>query len=806
MNREQLQALKLDGYAPRTMLDIGAHVGSFTRGFLQVFPDCAPTLVEPNPFCEPDLAAMPFEWHMVAASHENGEAELFLTKEWLQSTGTSLYRENTDFFRDDVMIRRVVPKARLDDLLAGRRFDFVKIDTQGAELDVLRGGETVLRQADYILLEISVVNFNEGAPPAEQVFEQLRVMGFVPADVTDFHRLRGVRDGGLLQLDFLFKRRAARPSQFGQLAGLNALGELVAHLRARKAQDPAFRVLLIGGGPPGWPEDLRDATLGGPAGEYAGDLSDPDTYRTLLAQVARGGRFDYAVAPHVLQTLARPSVLLERLPLIAEAGWITTPSRYLEVLKIEGAHRGFAHHRWGVDNDQGVLVLAPKTPLVERMTFPGEAQWRQATDRFELQVGWRGGLRYEVLAGERVLPGQEAARALLGRFFEGVSTEDAAVIPAAEAPLDVAAELAKAMAAARDTTSGLHPLGRMKYYHDAVSLILCEPLTAERLALFEALLEEATALQVEPPAPEWRDWVIHYQVVMEALSGARLDAPTPAAVDDGPQVFLTGDGLTLDAEELKAHADALGAQVVFFAAADARYVELYGRWLALSVIKHSDTPFLVVIHVIGGAERLAEAAATVGVHDPRLVFTGDAFDASAVTTRCYEAPPKGLIEVPVAHYQSVRFQHLGGLLDLLQRPVFVSDIDLLLQRGVEDLLDQWRDADFVINENERNTQAGSRITANLLLARPTATTAIMLRWLRAYLDDRLSRETVTRWIDQIALNLARHHLALQTPDAKIGAFDTLSDINNVMFSAYVPGHPFRFLSLYHGFDTSTLEE
>ncbi|OYW97576.1 MAG: methyltransferase, FkbM family protein, partial [Caulobacter vibrioides] len=162
--------------------------------------------------------------------------------------------------------------------------------------------------------------------------------------------------------------------------------------------------------------------------------------------------------------------------------------------------------------------------------------------------------------------------------------------------------------------------------------------------------------------------------------------------------------------------------------------------------------------------------------------------------------------IPVAHYQSVRFQRLGGLLDLLQRPVFVSDIDLLLQRGVEDLLDQWRDADFVINENERNTQAGSRITANLLLARPTPATAIMLRWLRAYLDERLSRETVTRWIDQVALNLARHHLALQVQDAKIGAFDTLSDINNVMFSQYVPGHPFRFLSLYHGFDTSTLEE
>lgn len=810
MNRQQLEALKLDGYAPRHILDIGANVGDFSRDFLQAFPDCVPTLVEPNPYCEEALARTPFERHMVAASDENGEAELFLSKDWLQSTGTSLYRENSRYFSDEIMIRQTAPKVRLDDLFAGRRFDFVKIDTQGSELDVLRGGQTVLRQADYILVEISLVNFNEGAPPAEDVFAQLASMGFAPADVTEFHRMEEIREG-ILQMDVLFKRRAARPSQFDRLTSLNDLGALVAHLRARKAQNANFRILLIGGGPPGWPEDLRDATLGGTGVEFPGDLSDPDSYRTVLAHVAREGRFDYAVAPHALQVLARPSVLLERLSLVAEAGWITTPSRYLEVLKPEGAHRGFAHHRWGVDSVEGVLVLAPKTPLIEHLTFPGETVWEQASRQFELQVGWRGGLRFEVLGGEGSLPGREQALALMGRFFEGVvpGADQGSLAPEAsseEAGIDVAAQLAQAVATARDPRSGLHPLGRMKFYHDAVSLILCEPLTRERLELFEALLAEAAAMDVQAPTPEWTDWVIHYRVVMDSLTGANLDGPTPDAPDDGPQTFLTGDGQTFDGDGLKAHADALGVEAVFFAAADERYVELYGRWLALSVLKHSDVPFLVVLHVIGGGERLAEAAATVGIDDPRVIFTGDGFDASSVKTLCYEAPPKGLIEIPVAHYQSVRFQRLGGLLELLQRPVFVSDIDLLLQRGVSDLLEQWSHADLVINENDRNIQAGSRITANLLLARPTPATAILLRWLRAYLDERLSRETVTRWIDQVALNLARHHLALHVPDVTIGAFDTFSDINNVMFSEYVPGHPFRFLSLYHGFDTSTLEE
>jgi hypothetical protein len=597
---------------------------------------------------------------------------------------------------------------------------------------------------------------------------------------------------------------AARPSQASQLTALNELGGLMNLLRERKAKDPGFRILAIGGGPPGWPKDLFDVTLGGPRAEFPGDLSDPDTYRQILTHVAREGRFDYVVALHALQVLARPSVLLERLPLVAEAGMITTPSRFLEALKPEGDHRGFAHHRWGVDDVDGVLTLAPKTPLIEHLIFPDEAAWAEAPDCFELQLSWRGGLRFQILGGEGAFPTRDQALNLMGRFFGGL-TQGAEGM--AQAPrIDVEAELAKALATARDMRSGMHELGRLKYYHDAVSLILCEPLTPERLALFNDLLAEAAAMETTSPGPEWTDWLIHYRVVLEALTGADMDGPTPPAPGDGPQTFLTGDGKTLDGEGLKAHADALGADVVFFAAADERYVELYGRWLALSVLKHSDVPFLVVIHVIGGKGRLEQAAATVRIDDPRVVFVGDDFDASKVVTKCYEAPPKGLIEIPVAHYQSVRFQRLGGLLDLLQRPVFVSDIDLLLQRGVADLLMQWPDADLVINENDRNTQAGSRITANLLLARPTKATSVMLRWLRAYLDARLSRETVTRWIDQVALNLARHHLALHVSDVKIGTFDTLSDINNVMFSEYVPGHPFRFLSLYHGFDTSTLEE
>lgn len=315
MRPERLQALRFAGYAPRTLLDVGAHLGHFTQGLRQVFPDCVPTLVEPNPHCLPALAATGHEVLGFAAAHENGEAELFLTREWLQSTGTSLYRENTHFFRDEVLLRTPVPKRRLDDVLAGRRFDLVKIDTQGAELDVLLGGQAVLRQADYILIEVSLVNYNQGGARAEEVFAALGALGFRSAEVAEFHRLRGVQDGALLQLDFLFEREVPRPSQAlrGPLPGLPAW------LAERRARCGDFAVLSVGE-----TGIAAEAGFGGPAAplHIAGDPARPRDWEALLRLTARQGRFPYAVARLAPGRLADAALLLDMLPRVAAAGLV----------------------------------------------------------------------------------------------------------------------------------------------------------------------------------------------------------------------------------------------------------------------------------------------------------------------------------------------------------------------------------------------------------------------------------------------------------------------------------------------------
>ena len=423
MNAEILNDLRFRGYAPRTLLDIGAHIGTFTRAFLQAFPNCAPTLVEPNPHCQEALAELPFERHAVAASSAPGHASLFLTKEWLQSTGSSLYRENTAFFRDEVVMEHQVEKVRLDDLFRGRKFDFVKIDTQGAELDVLMGGEEVLRQADFILVEVSLVEFNAGAAPAEAVFAQLQRMGFRSANVTEFHRLQGVNDGGLLQMDFLFERQVRRPTQNYAYGPLHGHAPLMAWLRGQKAMCPDFAVIDVGAAANPWSGEVLDATFdmgecGAAPLHFRGNFNDPRAWEPVLSHVARHGRFSYCICSHTLEDLAYPAVALEMLPRIAEAGYVAVPSRYLESLRPEGPYRGFIHHRWVLDNVGEDLILAPKLPLVEYLALGAEGTWPAAPERFEFQMMWRGAINFTPMNGDYMGPNREHVIGMFAQFLD----------------------------------------------------------------------------------------------------------------------------------------------------------------------------------------------------------------------------------------------------------------------------------------------------------------------------------------------------------------------------------------------------
>jgi hypothetical protein len=72
---------------------------------------------------------------------------------------------------------------------------------------VLKGSTSILRNIDAILLEVAVIEVNEGAPLLHDVLAHMKSIGFVTYDVLEIHRRP--LDKALNQIDILFIREAS---------------------------------------------------------------------------------------------------------------------------------------------------------------------------------------------------------------------------------------------------------------------------------------------------------------------------------------------------------------------------------------------------------------------------------------------------------------------------------------------------------------------------------------------------------------------------------------------------------------------
>jgi FkbM family methyltransferase len=83
--------------------------------------------------------------------------------------------------------------------------DFIKIDVQGVEDRVIRGGVEIVRQARFCMVELSLTSLFEGSPLITDLNTLMRQLGF---------RLVGIvgeivgRSGEILQVDGLYKNTA----------------------------------------------------------------------------------------------------------------------------------------------------------------------------------------------------------------------------------------------------------------------------------------------------------------------------------------------------------------------------------------------------------------------------------------------------------------------------------------------------------------------------------------------------------------------------------------------------------------------
>lgn len=161
----------------KNIIDIGANVGLWSIAFKTVFSKANFYLIEPNSNHNKFLRYISRNIYNYVLFSKKGMVNFYYT-EHFNGTGNSIYKENSK-----IPFRKYKVKSTTLDYLLYRKFkneniDLIKIDTQGSELDILKGSKKILRNTKNIIIEISETNYNYKKDLKSKIFKFLQQSKF----------------------------------------------------------------------------------------------------------------------------------------------------------------------------------------------------------------------------------------------------------------------------------------------------------------------------------------------------------------------------------------------------------------------------------------------------------------------------------------------------------------------------------------------------------------------------------------------------------------------------------------------------
>ena len=179
-----VKSLQLD-----LVIDVGANEGQF-KHFMRHAVRYSEKIISFEPI--PSLASKlslesKFDpnWEVVAEAlgSENTTLELNVSTKTVFSSFLNLSENGHALFKEAIdKTTLYVPVRTLSSFLCLKKIDnsfFLKLDTQGFDLNVIVGGEAhILSQCALLLCEVSVIAIYEGQPSWQEVLSKLNEMGF----------------------------------------------------------------------------------------------------------------------------------------------------------------------------------------------------------------------------------------------------------------------------------------------------------------------------------------------------------------------------------------------------------------------------------------------------------------------------------------------------------------------------------------------------------------------------------------------------------------------------------------------------
>lgn len=205
--RGALGVIRGTGFSPASVIDVGAAYGDWSAECQTVFTDARYLLFEPLEEYYTSARSQRANLRRAvdvraAAAATSGALTMNVHDDLV---GSSLLGEREGAAVDGT--QRTVPVVTVDDAVTAHGMPgpyLLKLDVQGAELDVLAGAQRVLSEAEAVILEVSLFGFFIGGPQFADVVRHMEEIGFVPYDLLG--PLYRPLDGALAQMDVVFAR------------------------------------------------------------------------------------------------------------------------------------------------------------------------------------------------------------------------------------------------------------------------------------------------------------------------------------------------------------------------------------------------------------------------------------------------------------------------------------------------------------------------------------------------------------------------------------------------------------------------
>lgn len=164
--------------SPKVVYDIGSCVLHWQRHAKRIWPNSEIYLLEANQDVKKLYNKLGLTYNLGVLSDQDNTAVKFY-KDPMNLGGNSYYKENTVHYNETHAITEIA--MTLDTVAEQNNWplpDLIKIDVQGAEVDVLKGAQKCLEHCTDVILEAQHVEYNIGAPGIEQVIEYMSSIGF----------------------------------------------------------------------------------------------------------------------------------------------------------------------------------------------------------------------------------------------------------------------------------------------------------------------------------------------------------------------------------------------------------------------------------------------------------------------------------------------------------------------------------------------------------------------------------------------------------------------------------------------------